>query len=58
MPCTSCMVDYSRSKKEFGCAKCKFSFCRKCLLYDVVIPSISAQPVPVCSNCYSLLVYF
>nr|CAD2174203.1 unnamed protein product [Meloidogyne enterolobii] len=55
MPCTSCMVDYSRSKKEFGCAKCKFSFCRKCLPYDVVIFSISSQPVPVCSNCYSLL---
>uniref|UniRef100_A0A915NQB8 FYVE-type domain-containing protein n=1 Tax=Meloidogyne floridensis TaxID=298350 RepID=A0A915NQB8_9BILA len=70
MPCTSCMVDYSRSKKEvffnfnllklifflkFGCAKCKFSFCRKCLPYDVVILSISSQPVPVCSNCYSLL---
>ncbi|KAL7071575.1 hypothetical protein ACQ4LE_009475 [Meloidogyne hapla] len=55
MPCTSCMVNYSRSKKEFGCSKCKFSFCRKCLPYDVVIPSISQQPVPVCSNCYSLL---
>lgn len=55
MPCTNCMVEYSRTRKEHGCSKCGFGFCERCLPHKTVIPSLSPKPVSVCANCHGQL---
>ncbi|KAL3090019.1 hypothetical protein niasHS_006471 [Heterodera schachtii] len=56
MPCTNCMAEYTRRRKEIGCAVCRFGFCERCVSQKCAVPSVSpTKPVPVCNNCYTLL---
>uniref|UniRef100_A0A914H3C7 FYVE-type domain-containing protein n=1 Tax=Globodera rostochiensis TaxID=31243 RepID=A0A914H3C7_GLORO len=56
MPCTNCMAEYTRRRKEIGCAKCGFGFCERCVGQKCAVPAVSsAKPVPVCNACYCLL---
>ncbi|KAL3077886.1 hypothetical protein niasHT_031265 [Heterodera trifolii] len=56
MPCTNCMAEYTRRRKEISCAVCRFGFCERCVSQKCAEPSVSpTKPVPVCNNCYTLL---
>lgn len=55
MPCSNCMADYTRFRKEHGCSKCAFSFCEKCVSKKAIIPGLSSKPVSVCDSCYAQL---
>lgn len=50
--CTGCRTKFSILNPEAGCTSCAFAFCKKCLNYRAVIPTICAQPMDVCQNCY------
>uniref|UniRef100_A0A8R1INJ6 FYVE-type domain-containing protein n=1 Tax=Caenorhabditis japonica TaxID=281687 RepID=A0A8R1INJ6_CAEJA len=53
--CTNCRTKYSILNREAGCSSCALSFCKKCLGYRAIIPTLSEQPMIVCYNCYQKL---
>ncbi|CAD0203957.1 unnamed protein product [Chrysodeixis includens] len=53
MACNSCAKPFSLLRKEKGCPGCGFSYCSKCLDFQVFLPKLNAE-VKVCTKCKNL----
>ncbi|ODM93165.1 Abscission/NoCut checkpoint regulator [Orchesella cincta] len=50
MSCHGCAEKFGFLKKEFGCPKCGFAFCKKCLRFTLQDPATKKQ-LHVCFKC-------
>ncbi|XP_070578706.1 abscission/NoCut checkpoint regulator-like [Ptychodera flava] len=53
--CFICATQFSFLKKEYGCANCGHSVCKKCRSKQAVVPKLGTAPQNVCTKCYDQL---
>ncbi|XP_077996048.1 abscission/NoCut checkpoint regulator-like [Glandiceps talaboti] len=53
--CFICATKFGFLKKEYGCANCGHSVCKKCCSKQAVVPKLGPDLQNVCKKCYNIL---
>lgn len=52
MSCNICLKKFGFFTTEYGCPICKYTFCKKCLSYQIQDENNSKKKISVCLKCF------